>query len=192
MRSDSLVPGPILLTRMRFLITLAAWLAGCRRAPKKSEEKSEEPVPTQPGTSPTLTYPIAALTTEPGRITYFQDEAAFTTRRYADMFWPSEATVIDSAGGLYQGDKTFEVEKHPNPVFDMGRTPYRIFVRLKRLKTVDLEAARQLIVNIIRDDRGYFSGADAAQRQEAAIAYIQRYGSVRELVEGCEVYYQWR
>ena len=175
---------------MAFIWSLAAWLVGCRRTPEK---KAEEFKPDKPGASPALTYPIVALTTAPGNINYFEDEVAFTTRRYADMFWPGGATVIDSAGGLYLGDKLFEVEKHANPIFDMGRTPYRIFVRLTPKKPVDLQGARSLVEGVIRDDRSYWAPTDGVpDRRPAAIAYIQRYRTVAELVAGCRHESDWR
>jgi hypothetical protein len=72
----------------------------------------------------------------------------------------------------------------------MGTTPYRVFVETKLEKTIDFEAARKIVSDLVRAPRSYWEGSpDGVSR---ALEYVQSYRSLNELIKGCSHYYDWR
>lgn len=73
---------------------------------------------------------------------------------------------------------------------DMGTSPYRVFVETKLEKTIDLEAARKIVSDLVRAPRSYWEGSP--DRVSRALEYVQSYRSLNELIKGCSNYYDWR
>jgi hypothetical protein len=121
-------------------------------------------------------------------IRVFPSEEQFTTTRgYSDTFYQTQE-VIDSQGRLYAVGHVVPFDKPPS-WRDMGTSPYRVFVETKFERTIDVETARKIVSDLVRNPRSYWEGAPEPVNR--ALEHVKSFRSLSELIEGCSHYYDW-
>jgi hypothetical protein len=138
-----------LVSHLKILSALATLLVGC--SPRKL------PAPDKPGTSIQLSYPILLIGTESPQITVVDTELALTTTTQSSSLTYTAQKIIDSKGGLYEVKTAIPVGKVPSSWRDMGTRPYRVFLEMTFRKKVNLDDARNMVLDNVRSPRSQLS-----------------------------------
>ena len=109
-------------------------------------------------------------------------EEEFTTTSGSSITFYYASEVIDSQGRLYALGRLVSFADRP-AWMSMGTRPYRVFVETKFERTIDFEAARKIVNDLVRAPRSYREGDP--ERVSRALEYVQSYRSLKELMEGC-------
>lgn len=171
-----------LVTRMRLIAAFAAFLTGCSKP-------APEPLPDKAGTSAALAYPAVLIEPDAPSIRFYDSEEPLITTRMSSGVTFAQSRVIDSGGGLYTVVGAIPVGKVVSAWRDMGTTPYRIFLRMRREKTIDLGQARALILEQVRNPRSSWSYS--AETLRNSVARVESFRNLAELVKGCETSWEW-
>jgi hypothetical protein len=171
--------------KLSILSALAALLTGCGSSPKPAPVI----VPDHPGTSVPLVYPILLLGMEvPNIIVMESEERLTTTTRAMSLDFPTHR-IIDSSGALFEAKRSTPVGHVVSAWSDMvGNQPYRIFIEMKPLKHVDVEKAREMVLEVVRNPRNELSEPPYRESSEAA---VKSYRTLPDLIEGCAHTNRW-
>ncbi len=167
-----------LLRHMGKLGAVLAFLTGCGAKP--------EP-PAKPGTSIGLTYPVVLA--GGGRTIAVRDsELNLTTTTGASGLNYTELQIIDSAGGLYAVRKTTPFDR-PHSWQDLGTSQYRVHLELRRIRSLDVEQARRILLDVVRTPGGAWNFSPEAQARAAA--RIRGFDTLAGLIAGCGNSWDW-
>lgn len=142
-----------------------------------------------PETSVPIAYPLVGLGLQAPDIHVIASEDEFTTTSMDTSFYPADGHYFDSAGGVYSVLQVIKMDKPPFWLTDMGRTRYRIFVKLKREKTIDLKQAREMVLEILKNPRS--SWAYSPESLQHSVAAVGGFRTLAELAEGCKESWKW-
>ena len=151
-----------MVLRVMILSSLLGMLTGCA---------SEPPVPTKPGVSLPVVYPVVLI--GQGRVVVKGNELDFTTTTVASGLNFPEFALLDSAGARFSIGKVTDFDRK-STILDMGTTPYRVYLPLKGEGSLTLPAARALV-----------TGGKSVPAAENA-------KSMRELIEVCRTSWEWQ
>jgi hypothetical protein len=157
----------------RWFALLAA-LGGCRRAVE---------APAEPGTSVALEYPVLLI--GQNDLTVRDDEAALTRTTGASSLNFVERQVVDSAGVVYEVKRAVIVNGGKAVWQDMGTSPQRVWLELNRRGPASVERIRGLVMEQVRSPLSVWEG------KREAVARVESFGSVKELIEGCRTSWEW-
>ena len=146
---------------------LISFLIGCARKPADAPAVA-------PGTSARLSYPV--LLTGQGRLVVKDDELSLTSTTVSSGLNFPEFQLIDSGGARYSIRKVTEFGKK-SAFFDMGTTPFRVFLEMKSEGPASLSSAKSLVL------------AAAGQAGKQAIDGAQSHA---ELIDACRRSWEWR
>lgn len=175
------------MNRVKLFGALAALLTGCATPKKEAPEPAF--VPDKPGTSIMLSYPIMLLETEPSNVRYFDNEEDFTTTKRSSNLTYTEQRIIDSGGGLFSVQKALPVGKVVSGWRDMGTTPYRVYLVMKREKTVTFEQAKKMVLDVLGGPRSNWN--DSPEILAKSVAHVEEYRTLPELIAGAETPWKW-
>jgi hypothetical protein len=172
--------------KLSILSALTALLTGCGSSPRPVPVI----VPDHPGTSLPLAYPILLLGQDVPTIIVFDSDEKLTTTTKASGFYYPDYLVIDSTGGLYKVKSSTPVGRVVSSWSDMvGNQPFRVFLEMKMVKHVDVEKARELVLEVVRNPRNDLSKPAYRPAAEAA---VKSYRTLQELIAGCVSTNEWR
>jgi hypothetical protein len=160
---------------------LFSMLAGCGG--------SKPQPPRAPGTSIKLAYPVLLAGGESPTIRVEDDEVSLTTTRAASGAVYMNLKLIDSAGTLYEVVRESQPEGRPSSWRDMGTSNYRVHLELKRVKTVNVDQGREMVLDVIRAPRSLWSLYPEGTR--VAAERVGAFRTVPELIEGCRRASEW-
>jgi hypothetical protein len=164
------------------LSALISFLAGCAAKPAP-----EKPAPEKPGTTFPLSFPV--LLVDDRDLKVYDDEAGLTTTRGAAGMGYTEYQVIASDGMTYSILKETQFGRRAW-FMDMGTSPYRVFLEMKKRDVITLPKAKALVLRTALAPHGPVDGS--APGAEIATQRIQSCQSVAGLIEVCRKTWEWR
>src|SRR5258706_9436082 len=135
--------------KLTLLSALISLLTACARKP------AEPLSPKGPGVSATLSYPV--LLAGERNLVVKDDEQSLTTTTVASGLNFPQFKVIDSAGTEYSIRTVTEFGKRPT-FLDMGTTPFRVFLEMKRDGKISMPKAKALVLAVALEPNGLVSG----------------------------------
>ena len=159
---------------------LASLLTGCSKPVEKAVA-----APEKPGVSLPLSYPVVLAGER--RILVADDEPRLITTTVSSGVYFPEYSFIDSSGMRYSVRKVTEFGKK-NGIFDMGTSPFQVFLELKPEGIISLKKARSLLLATALKPHG----AIGPHGDEIATARIEGAKSVAELIDVCRHPYEWK
>jgi hypothetical protein len=147
------------------------------------------PPPDKPGSSLPLAYPVLLLGNDAPLISVFDTEPALTTTTKSSSLFYAAQQIIDSNGTLYAIKKVTPVSEVHSVLRDMGTSPYSVFLEIKLLKRVDLQQAKNLVLEVVRSPRSDWS--HPPQHLNNVVAHIQSNRSLQELILDCKSTSEW-
>jgi len=167
--------------KITMLSALVSLLTGCARKP------AEPPSPKGPGVSAPLSYPV--LLAGERNLVVKDDEESLTTTTVASGLNFPQFKVIDSGGTEYSIRRVAEFGKRP--IFlDMGTTPFRVFLEMRRDGKISLTNAKALVLAVALEPNGLVSGT--SHGAQIATQTIQGVQSFDELIQVCRKTWEWR
>jgi hypothetical protein len=165
------------MDRFIVLAGLMSLLTGCsaRSAPA-----------TTPGVSLELSYPVLLVSDR--NLIVKDDEASLTTTTAASGVNFPEYKIIDSSGRALSVVKVTSFGKR-SEFLDMGTTPFRVFLELKRESKLSIEDIKELVANAALAPNGIVSGTNGA---EIAKQRIDACKSLSQLIDACRKTWEWR
>lgn len=167
-----------LFRNLRKFGAVVALLTGCGSKPQ---------APAKPGTSIELRYPVV-LAGGGSTIAVRDSELNLTTTTGASGLNYTELQIIDSAGGLYAVRKTTSLDR-PHSWQDLGTSQYRVHLELRRIRNVDVEQFRQILLEVVRAPGSAWNFSPEAQAKAAA--RIQGFDTLAGLIAGCGNSWGW-
>lgn len=158
---------------------LISLLTGCGRPAARQ--------PAAPGVSIELRYPVLLAG---GRELKVKDDqnALITTKGAAGINF-LEMKILDSEGQLCEirkatpfGQKSF--------LLDMGTGSFQVFLELKRLRKLDLQQAKALVMEVVQQPHGLVSGTENGLK--VASERIHGCQTLTELLNACRTTWEWR
>ncbi len=166
---------------MRCIVKLSvalSLLTGCRVQP--------EAPPDKPGTSLPLTYPV--LLFAKNRIEVVNTEERLTTTTGASGPAYQELQIVDSAGLQFEVQKVTTFGKK-SWMLDMGTGQYRVHLKMKRLRQLDLQRVKQMVLEVVREPnstwREYPNGV------QVATTIVEGSQTLGSLMEACRTSWNW-
>jgi hypothetical protein len=158
------------------LLSLLLALCGCKRTP----------TPARPPAGPNLQlrYPVIIFSRPTSTIDVRNDAKSLTTTMILQQTIFEGMQIVDSAYTLYDVLETQPAEKVPNYFQDsVGNKPYRISMRLQRVRTVDLGETKRLLLTVVQDPQSDWS--ESLDGNAKAIKTVQGLRSFGEMVTAC-------
>lgn len=115
-------------------------------------------------------------------------ELSLTTPTGASGLNYAELQIKDSAGGLYVVRKTTSLDR-PHSWQDLGTSQYRVHLELRRIRSVDVEQARQLLLDVVCTPGSAWTFSPEAQAKTTT--RIRGFRTLAELMEGCGKSWEW-
>ena len=158
---------------------LISILTGCAPKPKAP--------PANPGTSMPLSYPVLLVSDR--NLVVKDDENSLTTTTVASGLNFPEYVIIDSGGAKYAVASVTQFGRK-SLFADMGTSPYKVFLDLKRQGTISVADAKALALNTALQPNGLTSGTDHGE--EIARHTIESCQTLAQLIEACRKTWEWR
>jgi hypothetical protein len=158
-----------------------ALLTGC--------SSSKAPPPDKPGSSLPLAYPVLLLGNDAPLLAVFDAEPALTTTTKSSSLFYAAQQIIDSTGALYAIKKVTPVSEVHSVWRDMGTSPYSVFLQIKLLRRVNLQQAKNLVLEVVRSPRSDWS--QPPQHLNNVVAHVQSNRSLQELILDCKATSDW-
>jgi hypothetical protein len=158
---------------MRLCAILAAF-TGCQSTPA---------VPTDPGTSLPLTYPV--LLAGQSDLTVRDDESSLTRTTGASSLNFTERQIIDSAGIIYQIRRATTVGQPKAMWQDMGTSPRHVYLELDRTGLARLDRIQRVVLDQVESPRSVWRG------NPNAVERVRGFTSVSALIDGCRTSWEW-
>lgn len=157
------------------LTAILSFLTGCFSRPAQLPPKPEKP-----GLTYALQYPVLLIFER--RIEVRDDEQSLLTTRITTGLNFLEARIVEPSAGLSTvarvtpfGQKSW--------LLDMGTSPFRMFLDLRRGKPLTLDKAKALVMEAVHQPYGAY--ADSPGRVQNANEKVQACRSIPELIEAC-------
>lgn len=142
---------------------------------------------TAPGVSVELSYPVLLVSDR--NLIVKDDEASLTTTTAASGVNFTEYKIIDSSGKKLSVVKVTSFGKR-SEFLDMGTTPFRVFLEVKRESKPSLEDIKELVVKAALAPNGIASGTDHGA--EIAKQRIDAGKSLSQVIDACRKTWEWR
>jgi len=169
------------MIRIMKLTALFSLLTGC------GASKSE--APPGPGTSIKLQYPVLLAGGESSTIRVVGDEETLTTTKLSAGAVYMNLRIIDAGGNLYEVVKETQPDGRSPAWRDLGTSSYRVHLELKRLRSVNLDQAKQVVIEVIQSPRSLWSLYPGGAK--VATDKVRLFETLAALIEGCRRAWEW-
>jgi hypothetical protein len=156
------------------LCLVAALLTGCR--PKQE-------VPTAPGTSKPLAYPVVLI--GQNDVTVRDNLPALTSASMASGMNFLERKIVDSAGAIYEVKKAKALGKASAWYLDMGTSKESYYLELQSVRPAGLDVIKRLVLEQVESPRSVWAG------DPKAVARVREFAGLEDLITGCRTSWDW-